>query len=46
MPAEDFGLDWAVVVEALIGEPQKQAIALCGWAEGKDDPKVTLTTCY
>lgn len=39
---EDFGIEWATVVEALIGEPQKQAIAICTWAGGKDDPKGAL----
>lgn len=40
--AEDFGLDWAVVVEALITEPCKQAIAICEWAERKEEPAKAL----
>lgn len=39
---EDFGIEWATIVEALIGEPQKQAIAICGWAEKTEEPAKAL----
>ncbi len=40
---EDFGISWAAVLEALQGEPQKRAIAICAWASEKtDDPAGAL----
>lgn len=39
---EDFGIDARTLIQALAGEPQKQAIAICGWAERADDPAGAL----
>ena len=33
---EDFGIEMRVILDALEGEPKKQAIAVCEWAEGTD----------
>lgn len=41
--AEDFGIDGVTVRQALIGEPKKAAIAVCGWAESTDGPAKALT---
>lgn len=40
--AEDFGIEWGVVLEALVGEPQRQAIAICDWAEKTKEPAKAL----
>jgi hypothetical protein len=40
--AEDFAVPTATVLEALDGEPQKQAMAICSWAARTDDPKSAL----
>ncbi|MDP9456344.1 MAG: hypothetical protein M3Q49_01300 [Actinomycetota bacterium] len=36
--AEDFGIARNTILDALEGEPQKQAISVCGWAEKTADP--------
>lgn len=38
----DFGIEWATILEALVGEPQKQAIAICTWAEKTNEPAKAL----
>jgi hypothetical protein len=40
--AEDFGLACNVILAALEGEPQKQAIRILSWAERTDDPTYAL----
>lgn len=39
---EDFGIKSAVILRALDGEPKRQAIALCEWAERTSDPTGAL----
>ena len=42
--AEDFGIPPATVLDALEGEPKKQAISILTWAEKTDDPAWALTS--
>lgn len=39
---EDFAIPAATVLEALVGEPQRQAIGICTWAVRTDDPAGAL----
>lgn len=39
---EDFGLEWGVVLECLVGEPCKTGMALCEWATTKREPAKAL----
>ena len=40
--AQDFSIPAATVLDALIDEPQKQAISICEWASRTDDPAHAL----
>ena len=40
--SEDFGIPAATILDALVGEPQKQAIAICTWASRTEDPAKAL----
>ncbi|MDP9437213.1 MAG: hypothetical protein M3P49_00455 [Actinomycetota bacterium] len=40
--ADDFGIPAATVLDALEGEPQRQAISICEWAARTDDPAFAL----
>lgn len=40
--AEDFGIQRNAVLRALEDEPQRQAIAICSWAERTTDPQGAL----
>ncbi|MDP9480065.1 MAG: hypothetical protein M3R38_31110 [Actinomycetota bacterium] len=42
--ADDFGIPAATVLDALEGEPQKQAISICEWAFRTDNPARALTS--
>ncbi len=39
---EDFGIETGVILNALIDEPKKAAIAICEWASRTDDPAHAL----
>lgn len=39
---EDFGIDAADILKALEGEPRRQAIEICAWAEKTDEPARAL----
>ncbi len=40
---QDFGISAYTIHKALIGSPQRAAIAICEWAAGTDDPAKALT---
>ena len=40
--AEDFGIVYDIILVALEGEPQKQAIKILSWAERTADPTYAL----
>ncbi len=39
---DDFGIETSVILDALIGSPQKQAIFICEWASHTGDPAYAL----
>lgn len=40
--AEDFGIPTAQILSALEGEPRRQAIEICAWAEKTQEPEKAL----
>ncbi|PLS84076.1 MAG: hypothetical protein CYG60_19840 [Actinobacteria bacterium] len=46
MLAEDFGIPAATVLDALEGEPQKAAIAVCAWAAERTDDPTRALRCW
>ena len=41
--AEDFGIPSAEILRALEGEPRRQAIEICAWAEKTREPEKALS---
>lgn len=39
---EDFGVPAAIILDALEGEPKKQAISICEWASRTNNPAYAL----